>query len=168
MIKWRNDPQVYQYFYEHEPLSLVMQKAWFEKLLQKPGQRLWIVETLETYEAIGTVGLTHIDWRNRKAEYGQLLIYPEKYRHSGYGSEVESLILRHFFDHMNMNRLQGEVLAENQSVMALHKKFGFKQEGLFRQYVFKEGRYRDVVCIAMLREEYLSAETQARIAKYLD
>ena len=168
MAKWRNDPKVYRYFYEHEPLSLVMQKAWFEKLLQKPDARLWIVETLEAHEAIGTVGLVHIDWRNRRAEYGQLLIYPEEYRHGGYGSEVESLILRYFFDHMNMNRLQGEVFTENENVLALHRKFGFKQEGLFRQYIFKEGRYRDVVYIAMLREDYLSAETQARISEYLD
>jgi UDP-4-amino-4,6-dideoxy-N-acetyl-beta-L-altrosamine N-acetyltransferase len=168
MVKWRNDPEVYQYFYEQEPLSLVVQKAWFEKFLQKPDERLWIVETIETKEAIGTVGLVHIDWRNRKAEWGRLLIYPDKYRHGGYGSEIESLILRYFFDHMNMNRLQCELFAENENVIALHKKFGFKQEGLFRQYIFKEGRYRDVVYLAMLREEYLSDETQARIAKYLD
>ncbi len=167
MMRWRNDPKVYRFFYEHEPLSLAMQKVWFERLLQKPDQRLWIVETLETHEAIGTVGLVHIDWRSRKAEIGQVLIYPEKYRHSGYGSEVESLILRYFFDHMNMNRLQAEVLADNENGITLHKKFGFKQEGVFRQYVFKEGRYRDVVYIAMLREEYLSDKTQAMIAKYL-
>ena len=85
MVKWRNDPEVYQYFYEHEPLSLVMQKAWFEKFLQEPDERLWVVETIETHEAIGTVGLVRIDWRNHKAEWGRLLIYPDEYRHGGYG-----------------------------------------------------------------------------------
>jgi RimJ/RimL family protein N-acetyltransferase len=67
-----------------------------------------------------------------------------------------------------MNRLQCEVFLENESVWQLHQKFGFKQEGLFRQYIFKEGKYKDIVYLAMLREEYLSAETQTRIAKYLD
>lgn len=168
LVRWRNDPEIYQHFYEHEPLSRVMQKAWFESLLHKPDERLWVIETRETEEAIGTVGLVHIDWRNRKAEWGRFLIYPDQYRHGGYGSEVESLILRYFFDHMNMNRLQCEVLAENENVIALHQKFGFQQEGLFREYVFKEGRYRSVVYLALLRQEYLSQEVQARIARYLD
>jgi UDP-4-amino-4,6-dideoxy-N-acetyl-beta-L-altrosamine N-acetyltransferase len=168
IVKWRNDPEVYQYFYEHEPLSLVMQRGWFEKYLVRSDEKLWIVEAKDTHEAIGTVGLVHLDWRNRKGEWGRLLIYPDEYRHGGYGSEVESLILRYFFDHMNMNRLQCEVFLENESVWQLHQIFGFKREGLFRQYIFKDGKYRDVVYLAMLREEYLSGETQTRITKYLD
>ena len=168
MVKWRNDPEVYQYFYEHEPLSLVMQRTWFEKYLTRSDEKFWIVETRDTHEAIGTVGLLHLDWRNRKGEWGRLLIYPDQYRHGGYGSEIESLILRYFFDHLNMNRLQGEVFLDNESVWQLHQRFGFRQEGLFRQYIFKNGQYKDVVYIAMLYEDYLSDETQARIRKYLD
>lgn len=173
LVKWRNDPDIYRYFYEQEPLSLVMQKAWFEKLLAKSDERLWVIEarpteTDEPGTAIGTVGLVHIDWRNRKAEWGRFLIYPDEYRHGGYGSEVESLILRYFFDHMNMNRLQCEVLAENENVIAMHKKFGFQQEGLFREYVFKNGRYRSVVYLALLRQDYLSDAVQQRISRYLD
>ena len=167
MVRWRNDPEVYQHFYEHEPLSLTMQKRWFGKLLSSSDERLWIIESIETHEAIGTVGLVHIDWRNRKAEWGRFLIYPAEYRHGGYGSEVESLVLRYFFDHMNMNRLQCEVFAENKNVIALHEKFGFRREGLFRQYVFKGGSYRSVVYLALLREEYLAAEIQAKVEQYI-
>ena len=168
LVQWRNDPEIYQYFYEQEPLSLVMQKAWFEKLLQRSDERLWIIEAIETRTAIGTVGLVHIDWRNRKAEWGRFLIYPDEYRHGGYGSEVESLILRYFFDHMNMNRLQCEVFSDNEAVIALHQKFSFQQEGLFREYVFKDGRYRSVAYLALLRQEYLSDPVQARLTWYLD
>jgi UDP-4-amino-4,6-dideoxy-N-acetyl-beta-L-altrosamine N-acetyltransferase len=168
LVQWRNDPNVYRHFYEQEPLSLVMQRAWFERMLNSPDERLWAIEARETREAIGTVGLVHIDWRSRKAEWGRFLIYPDEYRHGGYGSEVESLILRYFFDHMNMNRLQCEVFAENEHVIGLHKKFGFRQEGLFRQYVFKDGKYRSVAYLALLRQEYLADEVQARIARYLD
>jgi UDP-4-amino-4,6-dideoxy-N-acetyl-beta-L-altrosamine N-acetyltransferase len=168
LVKWRNDPDIYQYFYEQEPLSLAMQRAWFEKLLQRSDERLWLIEARETGEAIGTVGLVHIDWRNRKAEWGRFLIYPDEYRHGGYGSEVESLILRYFFDHMNMNRLQCEVFADNENVVALHTKFGFRQEGLFQEYVYKNGQYCSVAYLALLRSDYLSNAVQARIARYLD
>lgn len=167
MVQWRNDPAVYEHFYEQEPLSLVMQRRWFEKFLEKRDEKLWIIEAIETGEAIGTVGLVHIDWRSRKLEWGRLLIYPEEYRHGGYGSEVESLVLRYVFDHLNMNRLYCEVFARNPNVIALHKKFGFIQEGMFKQHIFKDGVYQDVIYLAMLREGYNSEATQNRIEKYL-
>jgi UDP-4-amino-4,6-dideoxy-N-acetyl-beta-L-altrosamine N-acetyltransferase len=168
MVQWRNDPEIHQHFYEHEPLSLDAQKVWFEKHRTRQDEKLWIIETADSHEALGTVGLVHIDWRNRKAEWGRFLIYSKGHRKGGYGSEVESLILRYFFDHMNMNRLQCEVFADNAHVISLHQNFGFRQEGLFRQYVFKEGAYRDVVYLAMLRDEYLASQTQAMISRYLD
>lgn len=167
MVKWRNDPQVYQFFYEHEPLSMIAQKAWFNRLLQKPNERLWITERVEDGQVIGMVGLTHIDWRNRRSELSRVLIIDE-YRGRGLGSELICLTLRYFFDHLNMNRLYCDTFLENENAVAFYKRLGFRQEGVFRQHVFKEGRYRDVVYLAMLREDYRSAETQARIREYLD
>ena len=168
MVKWRNDPKVYQYFYEHEPLSLHMQKAWFENFLRKTDEKTWIIEVIETGEHIGMVGITSIDWRNRRAEYGRLLIYPEKYHKGGYGAETEALVLRYVFDHMNMNRFECEVFVSNENVIGLHKASGFKIEGILRQYVFKNGHYQDVVQMAILREEFYSDEAQKRISRYLD
>jgi UDP-4-amino-4,6-dideoxy-N-acetyl-beta-L-altrosamine N-acetyltransferase len=167
MVTWRNDPGVYRYFFEHEPLSLVSQRRWFENLIQKTDERFWIIETVEPSLAIGYVALVHIDWRNRKAEFGRLLIFPENYRREGYGAEAESLVLRYAFDHMNLNRLQQEVFAENERMIHLQKKLGFKEEGVFRQYIFKNGDYRDVVYLALLREEYLSTSRRI-ISNYLD
>ena len=101
LVAWRNDPQVYRFFYEHEPLSMIMQKAWFDRLLQKSDEKFWIAEEITGGQAIGTVGLTHIDWRNRKAELSRVLIINE-HRQRGLGSELVCLVLRHFFDHLNI------------------------------------------------------------------
>ena len=168
IVDWRNDPSVYKFFYEQEPLSLETQRIWFKNFLNRSDEKLWIIDSIETREQpIGTVGLVHLDWRNRKGEWGRFLIGNTNFRNGGYGSEVEALILRYYFDHLNMNRLQCEVFLDNENVWKLHEKFGFKREGLFRQYVFKEGKYKDVVYLSMLREEYLLKETQDVINKYL-
>jgi diamine N-acetyltransferase len=157
LVAWRNDPDVYQYFFEHEPLSLVMQKAWFEKLLQRPDEKLWIAETIEDHKAIGTAGLTHLDWRSRKAELSRILISPEC-RKRGLGRELINLALHYVFNHLNLNRLYCQTFADNQAAVNLYERSGFKREGLFRQSVFKEGSYRDVVFMAILREDYLQRE----------
>ncbi len=166
LAKWRNDPKVYQYFFEHEPLSVVMEKRWFEAFLQRADEKFWIVEPIEGGEPIGTFALVHIDWRSGKAELGRILIYPEKYKQCGYGSEAESLVLRYAFDHMNLHRIYCEVFAGNENGISIHRRFGFKEEGRFRQHVFKNGKYRDVVYLALLREEYLT-ESREAITKYL-
>ena len=167
MVTWRNDVKNYQHFFEHEPLSLVMQEQWFDSFLKRDDEKLWIIETDEKSKPIGTVGIAHIDWRSRKAEWGRLLIHPEKYRHGGYGSEIESIVLRYVFEHMNLHKLYCEVFAENENVIKLHKKFGFLEEGRFRQHVFKNGQYRDVVFLALLKESYLK-KSKAVIKKYLE
>jgi UDP-4-amino-4,6-dideoxy-N-acetyl-beta-L-altrosamine N-acetyltransferase len=166
LVKWRNDPNVYKYFFEHEPLSLVMQRRWFESLLQKSDEKLWIIETIRERKAMGTIGLVHIDLRNRKAEIGRILIYDEEYRLGGYGSEAECLVLLYAFEHLGLHRLYCEVFADNERGIQIHKRFGFKEEGKFREYVFKDGKYRDVIYLALLKSEYLS-ESQPVIAQFL-
>ncbi|OFW08465.1 MAG: UDP-4-amino-4,6-dideoxy-N-acetyl-beta-L-altrosamine N-acetyltransferase [Acidobacteria bacterium RIFCSPLOWO2_12_FULL_59_11] len=165
LIKWRNDPKVYQYFFEHEPLSLEMQRRWFETFLARGDEKLWIIEIAGEAKPIGTIGLVHIDWRNRKTEIGRILIYGEEQRGRGYGSEAEWLVLRYAFDHMNLNRICCEVYADNERGIQIHKIFGFKEEGRFREHIFRDGEYREVVYLALLRSEYL-LEKEAMIAKY--
>ena len=167
LIKWRNDPDIYKNFFEHEPISMAAQRRWFENLLQKPDEKLWIVETIENSEPIGTIGMVHIDWRNRKLELGRILIYPDEYRHGGYGSEIESIFLVYVFEHLNFNRVYCEVFAHNENAIAVHKKLGFKEEGIFRQHIYKDGKYKDIVYLGLLREEYFQTSKKA-IREYLD
>jgi UDP-4-amino-4,6-dideoxy-N-acetyl-beta-L-altrosamine N-acetyltransferase len=166
LVSWRNDPRVYQYFYEHEPLSMVMQKAWFEKLLTRSDERLWIAELIQDACPVGTIGLSHIDWRSRKAELARVLVSPA-YRGNGLGSELVCLVLRYCFEHLNLNRLYLDTLADNRRAVDLYAHLGFTQEGILRQHVFKDGRYRDLAYMAMLREQFHSAEVQDHISSLL-
>jgi len=154
MILWRNDPRVNQYFFDNPSISLVMQKQWFENLLKDTREVFWIIENISTGESIGMISLSHIDLRNRKAELGHFLLYPpEKYKGKGYGKEVEELVLEYGFNYLGLNRIQLEIFTDNESVINMHKKFGFKIEGTFKQYVFKDGKFRDVYFMTLLRED---------------
>jgi UDP-4-amino-4,6-dideoxy-N-acetyl-beta-L-altrosamine N-acetyltransferase len=167
MVEWRNNPEIYKYFFEHEPTSLIMQTRWFEKYISCQDEKLWIIEDIVAHSSIGTIGLVNIDWRNRKAEFGRFFIGSKNYHHNGYGSEAVSLILQYFFNHMNMNRLYGFVFSDNTHVLDLYEKFGFIQESKFNQYIYREGEYADIVCVAILREFYLSEKTQKIISQYI-
>ena len=156
LVKWRNDPQVYDNFYEHEPLSLIMQQRWFEKLLQREDEKFWIAETLRDPEPIGTIALVHIDWRNRKAEMGRVLIFPDGGRGAGYGKEMCNLLLKYAFEHMNLNRIYLEVFADNYRAIEFYKQMAFSEEGRFRQHIFSRSHYRDVLVFSILQQEYIN------------
>ena len=151
MARWRSEPDVYDFFYEYEPLSIVQQKEWFEAQRRNRSEKNFIV-SLHNGQAIGTISIYHIDGRNRKAEWGRFLIGDPRY--IGMGAEVEYLILQYAFEHLNLNRLYCEVLCSNPAVIRQHEKFGFKVEGTLRNQVFKRGRYEDAVMMSLLADEY--------------
>jgi len=48
-----------------------------------------------------------------------------------------------------------EVLDLNMKVIKLHKKFQFKEEGIFKTHIYKNEQYQDVICLALFREDWL-------------
>lgn len=164
MAKWRSQPEVYEYFYEYLPISIRQQKNWYEKQLNdSTGINLIVAKT--TGEAIGTVSIYHIDWRSRKAEWGRLLIGNPDWRSGGIGGEIEAMILEYCFEHLNLHKLYCEVLAENKSVISLHKKFGFKEDGILREHAYKKGQYFDVITMSMLKAEYSQERSSGLLSK---
>ena len=152
--QWRNEPQIYECFYEHEPLSLAMQRRWFDGFLQRNDEKFWIAETIKKPRPIGTICLTHIDVRNRKAELGRVLIAPAAFRGGGYGRELCELALRYAFEHLNLHRVYLDVFADNAAAVTLYRRLGFVEEGRLRRHIYAQGQYRDVLVFALLEEEY--------------
>ena len=157
IVQWRNDPEVYRYFFEYEPQSLIQQERWFELLINRSDEKLFMITTKQG-EALGTIGLVRIDWRSRKAYLGRFYIGNPKHRLAAFGAEAEFLMLQYSFDHLNLNRLYCEVFAFNKAVISLHKRLGFQVEGVLRQDMFHEEKYEDVVVMGLLRDEYLSLQ----------
>ncbi len=154
LVCWRNDPAVYAHFYEHEPLSLAAQRRWFEAFQQRADEKYWLAEALDDPRPVGTIALVKLDWRNRRAELGRVLIAAGELRGAGYGRELCELALRYAFHHLNLHRITLDVFADNEPAVALYRRLGFVEEGRLRQHVFADGGYRDVLMFALLAEEF--------------
>ncbi|MFC1814779.1 GNAT family N-acetyltransferase [Thermodesulfobacteriota bacterium] len=101
---------------------------------------------------VGVVSLQAIDFINRKAETS-LMMGEQKYRGVKYFIESFSLIIRHGFNSLNLHRIYGgTIIPEIAELMC--RTLGFKQEGIFREDVFKNGKYVDVYNIGLFREEF--------------
>jgi UDP-4-amino-4,6-dideoxy-N-acetyl-beta-L-altrosamine N-acetyltransferase len=148
---WRNDPEIRKHMYTDHEISPDEHRAWFSRILQDSTCKYWVIVC--DAEDVGLVHVSNIDTRNRRCYWGFYAIGP-KVRGKGVGGFAEFSVLCFVFDNLKMQKLCCEVLASNQAVINMHKKFGFAQEGVFRKHVLKGDGFADVVCLAMLQEEW--------------
>ena len=109
--------------------------------------------TVEENLYIGNVYLTNIDYISRKA-HSHILIGNHDFWNDGYGTEAMSLLLDYAFNHKNLRRIEALVLEDNIASQKMHEKLGYKREGFLRESVYKDGRYKNQICYALLKSEY--------------
>jgi ribosomal-protein-alanine N-acetyltransferase len=70
----------------------------------------------------------------------------------GFMSEALGAVIRHGFDRVGIHRMQAEVIPQNKNSLRLLEKFGFKQEGLLKQYLMHDVTkvFFDVIMLALL------------------
>jgi diamine N-acetyltransferase len=144
MAGWRSDGASYPFFHEFRPISLAAHELNFA--VCGPDGAL-----------VGTISLMHIDHRNRRSELGRVLIGEERMRRGGLGREMTHLVLEYAFNHLNLHKVECEVVAGNLPARELYGRFGFVEDGVLRQHVFKDGRYLDVIVLSLLERDYREA-----------
>lgn len=133
------------------PLSSYSQKKWFENNYNTQNFR-FIIETKDD-GAIGVATLLDIDWKNRMAQHG-IKLAKKCIRHKGYGTDAVMAIMRYAFDELGLNRLNTSWFPENIPSKTMYMKCGWKEEGIRRNYIYKHGKYRDLVETGILASDY--------------
>ncbi len=154
-LEWFNDPEITQYITVVLPVTRKEEEKWFEESgdFQKSKKVIFSIETLKNKKLIGNCALNFIDFRNQHAEAG-IIIGNKDCWSKGYGTEVFQLLLDYGFNQLNLNRIGSAALSFNKRSIGLHKKLGFKKEGVKRKEWFINGKFHDLVIFGLLREEY--------------
>lgn len=134
------------------PLSLLAQERWLESHYNDQSEVRLVINTKED-GPVGIVTLTKIDWKNRRAELG-IKIASSGNRFKGYGSDAALAIMKHVFDELGFHRLDVSWLAANPISEKLFTKIGFIVEGVKRDYIYKGGKYINLVEASILADDY--------------
>jgi UDP-4-amino-4,6-dideoxy-N-acetyl-beta-L-altrosamine N-acetyltransferase len=148
---WRNSPAVAQYMYTANPISAEQQQAWYARVSQDPSVQYWLIYYQD--RPVGVANLYAISSQNRSC-YWAFYLGEENLHGSGIGAKVELAVLEYVFEELKFNKLSCEVFVTNEKVVAMHEKFGFRREAYFRQHIYKDKAFVDVVGLAMLRREW--------------
>jgi diamine N-acetyltransferase len=155
-VEWINDPDVTAGVALFLPMSSVDEEKWFENAMLRPQEEKPLVIDMkdgENWRLIGSSSFFDFDWVARSAEVG-IMIGDKSVWNQGYGTEVMTLLLRHGFGTLNLNRVHLRVYAENKRAIRTYEKAGFVHEGCLRQAVYKNGKYSDVLFMSVLSEEW--------------
>jgi UDP-4-amino-4,6-dideoxy-N-acetyl-beta-L-altrosamine N-acetyltransferase len=152
VLEWRNDPSVAQYMYTTEPIPREVHDAWFTRQMELDDRQGWVI-TMDG-KGVGAAFVSAIDTDNRRASWAFYLADPST-RGRGVGSAVEYLVLEHAFGVLGLHKLCCEVMSFNEAVVAMHKKFGFVEEGVLSEHYLRSGEWVDVHVLAMFEDAWM-------------
>jgi RimJ/RimL family protein N-acetyltransferase len=159
-VRWFADAETTRYLGSRTPFSHAMEERWFESMVENQGKRSYhfVICLLAGDQPIGTAGFHHVNQEDGHASFG--ISIGEKTEWSkGYGTDALRAICDFGFGQLRLERIELDVLAPNRRAQRSYEKAGFLTEGTLRHAIFSNGRFHDLVRMALLREEW---KAQAR------
>lgn len=127
---------------------------WIRKISVINNDRVDLMIILKrTNELLGEVVLNEIDSINRSANI-RIGIQGTQHRGKGYGTEAMILMLRYGFNTLNLHRIHLGVYTFNPRAIHVYEKIGFKREGLQRDALYMDGKFHDMITMAILEGEF--------------
>ncbi|MBN1138528.1 MAG: GNAT family N-acetyltransferase [Anaerolineae bacterium] len=120
---------------------------------ESPNSVTFYLRTLADDKLIGFAAIHSIEWNNQ-AGLLAIGIGEADYRGRGYGADALRLLLRYAFDELNLYRLGLDVIANNTQAIRAYERVGFKQEGIQRDAVLRDGRRYGRIIMGILRHEW--------------
>jgi UDP-4-amino-4,6-dideoxy-N-acetyl-beta-L-altrosamine N-acetyltransferase len=133
---------------DHE-IGLDEHLTWIKRLEFDFRQIVFIVFVEEV--VIGVISINQLDRLNKKADWA---FYLDEKSPPGLGAALEYAFINFSFDFLGLEKLNCEVIESNQSVIKLHKKFRFFEEGFRRMNIEKNGCRLGVYFLGLTKEEW--------------
>ncbi|NMM62332.1 GNAT family N-acetyltransferase [Clostridium sp. P21] len=114
---------------------------------------VFAIRTLDEDRFIGVTGFENILWNN-----GTAIVFiglgDVKTRGKGYGKEAMEMTLEFGFQELNLHRIQLDVLSYNKPAITLYENLGFKREGVYREFIHRDGKRYDMYLYGLLKNEF--------------
>ncbi|MFX0550129.1 GNAT family N-acetyltransferase [Hathewaya histolytica] len=76
------------------------------------------------------------------------------FRGRGYGKDSIQTLTKFLFLNVAAKRVELQMVCDNEKALNCYKTCGFIQEGVLREKFFSEGKYKDLIVMAMIEEDF--------------
>lgn len=147
---WRNDPTIFKWCRQNDLLTESKHSAWMSQHPMSERIKMYLIVN-ESDIPVGVCGLTDFDLINQRAEFS-LYIGPE-HQGKGYGEDALKLLCYHGFNAYPLNVIWGESF-EGNPALSIFERIGFKNEGVRRDFYFRNGKHINAVLFSIKRDEF--------------
>lgn len=149
VVQWRNSAEVRNNFIYRTPITFESHMKWYEKYVVTAQIEDFIVCDINTDKELGCVYLQKFEKEHRRAESG-IFLGSETVKGQGIGSEALELLVKYGFEQKKLHKIVARVLSTNIASIKLHERVGYKQEAYFKDEVFVDGKYHDIVMLGII------------------
>lgn len=160
---WLNDSEVTKYT-SHGifPVTREEEEKWYSEVAKSKNTIVLAIVDKKTDTHIGNCTIENIDWVSRRAEYA-LIIGEKEFWGKGYGIKVAKLMIAYAFDKLNLRKVYFGVPAEmKRYVKKLTEELGAFHEGLWKEELYRDGKYYDIIRMSVFRKDYYASTSKHR------
>lgn len=157
VYEWRKSDFVSKFMITTMSIEKKDHYIWFENICNNLKFKYWVIFFKNI--PIGLINLAEIDYINRNLSAGYY-IGDKSYR--SIGAMVPPYLYNYVFGEMQFRKIYGQVVAGNDGVLKMHALHGFREVGVFKEHLFKNGTFNDLILIELLSENWLQQKKYAR------
>jgi [ribosomal protein S5]-alanine N-acetyltransferase len=155
MFAFMSDRETMKYITPHPVNTVAGVEQNIAKSLENFNQKKeipWVIVNKVNSNVIGMFRFHKLHTWHQKTEMG--VVIHKDYQQKGVMTEILKDILAFGFNKLGLNRIVGDIFADNKGSGRLMEKFGFHKDGVLRQTEFDGTRFYDTVVYSMLKSEY--------------
>lgn len=155
-VEWLNDYEITKFLgmARRMPLTKERERSELRRISSDEKTKAFAIETIAEGRLIGSMGLVHIDHLDGTALTGTL-IGDKRYWRKGYATDAKMVLLRYAFTVLNLRRISTRIIADNKASVRVQEKCGYVREGVWKQEIYANGKYRDLVLLAVFRKGWM-------------
>jgi len=156
---WFEDPEVIYFTPRAGPFSDTQEEECFNRVGEDPNAVQWVIEV--DGKPVGFTGIGGINWRHSNGETG-IAIGEKSLWRKGIASEAMALRTAFCFRELNLHKIRTRAFMENEASKRALQKAGYRETGIQREEMFRDGRYRDIWMGEVLREDWERAQAEQK------
>jgi RimJ/RimL family protein N-acetyltransferase len=155
MARWRNDAGFLRLLdaTAARPQSEEQLAKWIEDEHKNERSYQFAIRRLRDDVLVGQTGLDSILWSHGVA-WLAIEIGDRSNWGKGFGHEAMTLLLAFGFRELNLHRIQLTVFSYNERAIELYERSGFRREGIYREFLHRDGERYDMYLYGLLCEEW--------------
>ncbi|WBY00711.1 GNAT family protein [Ramlibacter tataouinensis] len=149
LFRWINDHDTVVFNAPFAPVEREAHERWFERVRASTSIAIFGIMERHTRALVGSCQLLNISPLHRSADL-QIRLGEPAARGRGLGTDAVRGLVHFGMTQLKLHRIALTVRADNERAIRAYVKCGFQREGLLREAAFIEGRFVDLIGMAVL------------------